>query len=105
MLGIEDCGNPGLRAAFSAPRGVDEAVMAGIGGESLVLRNEGSRGGWDEDDGWPKSSTFEFDGTEGTGSEEGSGKREALVCELMIAAENESVYKVRGRGVEYAVEQ
>lgn len=86
-MDIEDCGNPGLRAALRAARGVDEAVMAEDAGESLELRNEGSRGGWDEDDGCPKSSTCVFDGVEGTVSEEGSGKREALACEVMIVAE------------------
>lgn len=28
-----------------------------------------------------------FDGVEGTASEEGSGKREALACEVMIVAQ------------------
>lgn len=77
--------------------------MAGDARESLVLRNEGSRGGWDEDDGCPKSSTCVFDGTEGTISEEGSGKREAFACELMIVAvERESVRQARGCEAEYA---
>lgn len=87
-MDIEACGNPGLRAALRAPRGVDEAVMAGNAGESLVFLSEGSRGGSDEDDGCPKSSTCVFAGVAGAVSEEGSGKREALACEFMVAAES-----------------
>ena len=87
-MGTEDCGSPGLRAALRAPRGVDEAVMAGVAGESLELRNEGSRGGWDEEGGCPKSSTCVFDGVEEAMSEAGSGKREALARELMIVTES-----------------
>lgn len=81
-------------------------VMAGDAGESLVLRNEGRRGGWDEHDGCPKSSTCVFEGVALTVSEEGSGIREALAREFMIASgEHQSVGKVQDCEAEYADEQ
>ncbi len=54
----DDGGGPGLRAALSAPRGVEEAVIAAVARESALVRKEGRRIGWGLGGNWAKSSTL-----------------------------------------------
>lgn len=60
--------------------------MAGIAGESFVLRSEGSRGAWEVDDDCAKSSTFVVDDVGATLSWDGFGNSEALAGEPISVA-------------------
>lgn len=44
ILGSDDGGTAGRRAAFKVPRGVDEGVMLAVAGKSEVERRDGIRG-------------------------------------------------------------
>ena len=67
-----DCGMAGLRAALTAPSGVDEAVILAAGGPSLAFRREGSRIGGGFEAGCAKSFAAEAarEGSSVDGSDE-----------------------------------